>query len=235
MEPTTNVLTRIETELARSDSSTMRRWSRACPLLASAKATHPSDVPSWVLDQPRDEANQAIASLVRLAQDGDQAALLTVILCLRPGLLKLAWRLPVSLDDIIAEATIRVLEFPVARRRNIVGGLVLDIRHAIWAPACRRRHVDAVPTDPGHLADTAQAPGDANAQPFTAAERLIALIHDAWRAGHLNTDRAQLLIETRVLGDQMQTAADRRGVSRKAMYVRRDRAEARLTDVYAAV
>lgn len=115
-----------------------------------------------------------------------------------------------------------------------VAKYVLDVRHAIWAPACRRRHVESVPTDRTQLADPVRPRGDLGAQPRTAAERLMALVHDAWRAGHLNSDRARLLIETRVLGDQMQTAADRPGVTRKAMYVRRDRAEARLTQMYAA-
>lgn len=235
MEPTNDVMIRIQRALARfdRDSSTIRHWRRACPALARSPVSVPSQLPSWVWQLPRPEADDVIGILVKRAQDNDEAALLATVVCLTPGLRNLVNRMPVSIDEVVAEAAIRILEFPLARRRKIAAGVVLDVRHALWAPACRTPQIQAAPVDPLAMADLAVAPGELGVAERSADEQLVLLVRDAWRAGHLDTDRARLLLETRVLGQPIQVAADKCAANRSAVYMRRARAEARLTDLHA--
>jgi DNA-directed RNA polymerase specialized sigma24 family protein len=172
------------------------------------------------------EADAVLRRLVSLAQAGDQTAALTVIACLRPGLCSLAGGLKVGMDEIVSEAALVLLRFSRTRRQRIAAGLLLDIRHRFWE--AHKKAEREVPMGDGRPLDTARGSAGEMEPEGSAAGRLAGIVLVAWRAGYLTRDAAQLLIETRVYGVSVAEVAARLGISTKATYERRRRAEARL-------
>jgi hypothetical protein len=121
------------------------------------------------------------------------------------------------------------LEFPFARRRSVPGQLLLDTRKRFSRESERERLRETPLGDTRVLGDRI-APGDLGVDP-SAVEQLSALVCRAWRLGLLDQDLARLVLETRVWGVSVNEAAVRRGITRKAVYCRRDRAEVRLGGV----
>jgi hypothetical protein len=103
----------------RGGARVLARWGGACGLLGRAGLAVPSDVPGWVCGLDCHAADGVLRQLVLLAQAGDREALLAVLACLRPGLLALAKRAGVALDDVLGEAAVVVLEFPATRRQRV--------------------------------------------------------------------------------------------------------------------
>lgn len=226
-----NALSRVEDELHRlrgaRGAEVVAGWSKDCPALADAAVTAPAEVPAWVWRLERSEADRVLRVLVELAQAGDEAAVLTVLACLRPGLCALAGRIGVPVDEVVSEATFVVFEFPFARRRTVAGQLLLDTRKRLSRARERVRDVPVGDTRSGFEAPVS---GDLGVV-LPAVERLSQLVYLAWREGHLTKDAARLVIETRVWGVSVERAAVRLGISRRAAFDRRARAEARLGEV----
>jgi hypothetical protein len=222
-------LSRFEQQLhltRRQGRAVIARWSSDHPSLGSATLDSPADLPAWIWSLPINDADDVLRHLIRLAQRGDELASLTVLACLRPGLCSLAKRIGESLDEVVAEAAVLLFEYPYDRRRRVAAGFLLDLRKRFWV---RRRRLakEVLDDDPAEHLDAMPATGELGVQ-LSAAERLVDLVWTVWRAGQLDEDQARLIIETRVLGDQMAIAARRRGVTRRAAFERRVRAEARL-------
>jgi hypothetical protein len=182
-----------------------------------------------------EEADVVLRSLVGHAQGGDELASLVVLACLRPGLLSLARRADLRIDDVVAEAAVVVLEARLDGRRRVAAGLLLDVRHRFWE---RRRQERRLPIerpseDPTACLEGIEAPGELGLE-FGASEHLMKVVVEACRAGQVKADTARLIIETRVLGEDIGLAAERRGLSRKAAQTRRRRAEIALHSVVVA-
>lgn len=222
-----DVLSRVEQQLRlvrrHRGRSLIRRWADDCPRLVEVE--QPVDVPEWVWGLDRKAADDVFRGLVKIAQGGDGVALLTVLACLRPGLLSLSRRLRIPVDDLISDATHVVLRFPLARRRSVAGQLLLDIRQCYWSENRRPE----VPVDGARgLLEVVRAPGELGSG-MSAAEQLLRLVVAAWRVGVIGADDARLVVEFRVLGDPMATAAARRGIRRGAAFERLYRTERLLT------
>lgn len=215
----------VETHLALLDSRVLKRWHRSCPLLADSAITTPSELPAWLWSLPnRQHQDDVLRALVSCAQQGDPGAALAVVACLKRGLYSLARRSPLPLDDLVAQATLRVLDLPLATRRNIAGGLLLDVRRYMWAECQEQaKTLPMAPSALSHLVDTTAA--DADNIDTSAGEQLLDLVADAHRQQHLSDDDARLIVETRLGGTDIHAAAQQRSINRKALYKRRDRAE----------
>jgi len=225
-----NALSRLEDELARLRGARGRavivRWAHLCPSLAQVAT--PVNVPGWVWGLERSAADEVLRCLVELAQGGDEVAVSVVLACLRPGLCAMAGRTGVPMDDLVSEATLVVFEFPFQRRRTVAGQLLLDTRKRFSRARARVREIPAGDTRQGSDGDAAEELGAER----PAIEQLGLLVHQAWKQGHLTRDAARLVMETRVWGIPVAEAAARRGISRKAVFERRARAEARLREVF---
>lgn len=226
MTSTSDCLGRAEEQLdlltRGRERSTLRRWRDASVELADAAISRPGQLRGWLRHRPTPLADEALRGLVRLAQQGDGSALLGVLVCLAPGIRTLARRTGVSLDEAMSEVTVGVLEYPYARRRSIAAGLLLDARNRIG----RAARSSPVPTPDQQLDERGGRP-TASAEP-TAAERVLALLCDARRKNIVDRDEAQLIVDTRLSGEQVAPVATRLGISPAAAYQRRSRAERRL-------
>lgn len=201
------------------------RWGRACPLLARAGLASPRDIPSWVWSLRPCDASRVLRMLVEQAQDGDAVAVAVVLACLRPGICALAARTCLSVDEVLSEVAVEVLRFPVVRRASVAGQVLLDARNRIGRRRAKER--DVLVGDTRVALEEVEAPGELGVE-LSAAEWLVEFVATAWRAGDLAADRARLILETRVAGESVASAAARRSVSRTAAYQRRHRAEAQL-------
>jgi DNA-directed RNA polymerase specialized sigma24 family protein len=176
----------------------------------------------------RDVAEEIIGGLV--AQAGrDEVACLTVLVALRPALIRIARRLArggitswdVQSDVVVAawQAVIAASESPVstsAARRVVV---------ATWS-ACRtesRRTLRSRLSEEV-LADSLD-PADRNADP---ADRVSTLLVDACRQGVVSRHQAVLIHDTRVLDRSINELAAASGTSPAALRKQRRRIEATL-------
>jgi hypothetical protein len=226
-----NVLHRLEGELARPAGRegrvAVRSWAARCPELLAAGVVEPGEIPGWLSE--RGASSDLFRVLVEFAQAGDPVALSTLLVSLAPGLCALAGRVRVPVDEVVSEAASVVLDFPFARRRTVPGQLLLDTRKRFSREGERQRLRETPVGDTRVLGDR-EAP-DGRGVDASAADQLSALVVRAWRLGVLDLDQARLVLETRVWGVSVVEAAARRGISRSAVYCRRDRAEARLGEV----
>lgn len=224
-----NVMHRLEAEVARAPGlegrDAVAAWAARCPALLASGIAEPAEVPEWV--SKRGASSDLFRVLVEFAQAGDPWALPTLLVCLRRGLFALASRIGVTVDDVVSEATFVVLEFPFARRRTVPGQLLLDTRKRFKR---ERERLKETPVGDAHVLGDREAPGHLGMD-SSAVEELSALVCRAWRTGVLDQDQARLVLETRVWSVSVNEAAERRGISRKAVYCRRERAEARLREV----
>lgn len=222
---------RLEAELARAPGpegrAAVAAWAARCPALLASGVVEPGEVPAWV--SKRGASSDLFRVLVEFAQAGDPWALSTLLVCMGRGLCALAGRIGVPVDEVVSEATSVVLEFPHSRRATVPGQLLLDTRKRFSREGERERLRETPMGDTRVLGDRA-APGDLGAD-RSAADELSALVCRAWREGALEQDEARLVLETRVWGVSVAEAAARRGISAKAVYCRRERAEARLREV----
>jgi hypothetical protein len=225
-----DALTRTERHLSlvgrdRGEAA-VRRWRADDPDLADAPITVPVDLPGWLRTQPTATADRILGRLVARSQDGDQLAFVVVLACLAPGIRSLAARLRLGVDEVMSEIAVSLPGFPVARRRSIAGGLLLDARNRLWRAARRHDRVEPWSDDTAHP----PAPGELGA-PVPAAQRLVQLVCQAHRQGLVDGTEARLILDTRLGGHQVRPLADRLGLTPSAAYQRRTRAEARLAHV----
>lgn len=225
-----DALGRVEAELRRASRrggrAAMARWATACPMFEGSGGS-PVEVSAWVWRLDAGHADVALRALVDLAQAGDELATLTVVACLRPGLCSLVKSLRVGIDEVVSEASMVVLTFSPTRRRRIAAGLLLDVRHRFWE--LQKKVAREVPVGETVAREAAYgSPGELDPT-GTPPERLALVVFGAWRAGVLDRASAALILETRLYGETVVAAAARRGISAKAAYERRRRAEARLS------
>lgn len=226
----------------RREQATLERWRDVCEPLGAQRFTRLTQLRDWLHKQPTRRADEVLRSLVTLAQKGDATALAAVLVCLAPGIRALARRSQVTLDEAFSDVAVRVLEYPIARRRSVAGGILLDARNRLSRQRQRAPQPvgDVATLIHGGGADSTTGPGEAAAgfrvaegagaakHPLSAAERILRLVCDARQDEALTHDDAQLIVDTRINGQRMAPAAARLGISRDAAYQRRARAESRL-------
>jgi hypothetical protein len=206
---------------------TMIRWRTTIPEVHTAGLRVPSQLKGWLRRLPTQTADRVLGQLVRHAQHGDGTALLTVLSCLTPGIRNLAARVPNTLDEVVSEVALGILDFPVDRRTSIAGGLLLDARNRLHRAAQRTAR-----TRPIDEADHPEAPGDLGHQP-PPDQRAIQLVCQAHHQGLIDNTEAQLIIHTRVAGHPVKPIAHHLGLTPSAAYQRRQRAESRLLELVA--
>jgi hypothetical protein len=209
--------------LTRGDeAATLGRWRCRCPELGPAPISTPCEIVGWLRDQPAMVTDAVLRFLTYEAQMGDQVALLVLVGCLSPGIRALANRTGITIDEAVSELVVGILEYPVARRSSIAGGLLLDARNRIHRHHQRNRRLQPIDQHPHvvHVAD--------ERDPTPPAQRIVQLVCEAHKDGVINQTDAELIIHTRVGGHQVRPIARRLGISPSAAYQRRHRAEARL-------
>lgn len=207
------------------EAETLRRWGTRCAALSEAGLAAPSEVKQWLRSLPTKAADAVIGQLVGFAQCGDSPALLTVIVCLGPGIRNLAARTAVTTDEAVSEIALGILDYPLDRRTSVAGGLLLDARNRLYRAA--RRAARSEPFDDDDASHPA-APGELGTT-VPPAQRIIQLVCQGCRAGLLDHTEAQLIIDTRLNGHRVKPIAAELGLTPSAAYQRRSRAEARLT------
>jgi DNA-directed RNA polymerase specialized sigma24 family protein len=208
------------------EQTTLQRWRTACEPLTEAPITTPSQLKAWLRQLPTRDADSVLGHLVRHAQHGDSAALLTVVVCLGPGLRNLVARTGITTDEAVSEIALGILSYPVDRRTSIAGGLLLDARNRLHRTAQRHTHTEPWDDDTAHP----PAPGE-HGTTAPPAQRIVQLVCQAHREGLLDHTEARLILDTRLGGHKVKPLADILGLSPSAAYQRRSRAEARLVQV----
>ena len=211
------------------ERETLTRWGTRCTSLREAELSTPSDVKSWLRSLPSKGADAVLGRLVGFAQSGDSPALLTVIVCLGPGIRSLASRTAVTADEAVSEIALGILDYPLDRRTSVAGGLLLDARNRLYRAA--RRAARSEPFDDDDASHPA-APGELGTT-TPPAQRIIQLVCQGCREGLLDQTEAQLIIDTRLNGHRVKPVAEELGLTPSAAYQRRSRAEARLTQLVA--
>lgn len=204
------------------ERTTLGRWRSRCPQLAHAPIAGPTEVKEWLRHQPALDVDAVLRCLAYEAQGGDQAALLVLVACLSPGIRSLATRTGITIDEAVSELVVGILEYPVARRSSVAGGLLLDARNRLHRHHQRSRKMQPIDQHPG----VAHVPDERDATP--PAQQIVQLVAQAHRDGVINQTDAELIIHTRVGGHQVRPIAQQLGLSPSAAYQRRTRAEARL-------
>ena len=224
---------RVEERLAgyrgRAARRLMERWADTCSPLGEAGLQAPADIPEWVWGLDPQVADEVLRFLVTSAQAGDEAALLTALVCLRPGLASVARsraRSGVEVEDVVAVAATELLRVRLNNRAT-VASVVLDVRREMSRRSPRPAPCELL-DDPATGA-VAAAPAERS-----AGETLVRLVVDAHRQGVLALDEARLIVETRLLDVPMESAAASRDVKTMTAYRRRWKAERRLVEVAAA-
>ena len=169
-------------------------------------------------------SNDVLSCLVRrAAADGLAArALLQSVLY---GLIRIAvdLRAAAGSDEEIASVVVaaayeRIRTYPVERRPNhIAANILLDTRQAVSRSLCRPRVAEVLRAD-----ITSQ---DAEVEPPSATEQLLALIDEAVRMRRLAREDARLIILTRVGDVPIHELAAERGCLPHSLRRRRLRAE----------
>jgi len=211
------------------ERETLKRWGARCTPLQEAQLAAPTDVKPWLRSLPTKAADAVLGRLVGFAQGGDSPAMLTVIVCLGPGIRNLAARTTVTADEAVSEIALGILDYPIERRTSVAGGLLLDARNRIYRSAQR-----AARSEPFDDDDTSHpaAPGELGTT-TPPAQEIIQLVCQGRRDGLLDHTEAQLIIDTRLNGHRVKPVAKELGLTPSAAYQRRSRAEARLTQVVA--
>ena len=211
------------------EGDTLKRWGAGCSPLLEAGLGAPTDVKSWLRSLPTPSADGVLGRLVHFAQGGDSPALLTVIVCLEPGIRNLATRSAVTTAEAVSEIALGILDYPLDRRTSVAGGLLLDARNRIYRAA--QRAARSAPFDDDD-ASHPPAPGELGTT-TPPAQRIIQLVCQGRREGLLDQMEAQLIIDTRLNGHRVKPVAEQLGLTTSAAYQRRSRAEARLTQLVA--
>jgi len=207
------------------EHDTLRRWGARCTPLMEAGLRSPADVKPWLRSLPTPAADAVLGQLVGLAQDGDSAAFMAVLVCLGPGIRTLALRAGVSTDEAVSEVALGILDYPWGRRTSIAGGLLLDARNRLYRAARRAARSEPFGDDD---ATHPAAPGELGTT-TPPAQLVIQLVCQGRRQGLLDHTEAQLIIDTRLNGHRVKPVAEELGLTPSAAYQRRSRAEARLT------
>jgi hypothetical protein len=159
MSLTSDVFERMERRLRMidRDGDALTKWSKSCPHLAVSGVGQVAAVPGWVSGLRQEQADEVVRVLVGHAQARDEAALLAVLVGLRPGLVRLGCRLHVPLDDVVSEAALRVLNVRLDGRRRVISGLLLDVRKRFWLAISREPR--QVLVDPAELGEGSGSDG----------------------------------------------------------------------------
>ncbi len=192
------------------------------------------DLPGWIASAPRDDADEVLHTLARLASPSggdDLAATGALAWLLLPGASLVAHRLRSltgRIDEVVAaQLWLEVREFPWQRRRKVAANVVMNTRRGVLRElgvGAHLREVDpawsrTVPLDPGAdswralearpaVLDPAAGTADAAGATSVAAETELAEVL-TWALSHgvVEQDDVDLLLRLAV-------AADEAGVTR---------------------
>jgi hypothetical protein len=206
---------------------TMMRWRATCPELEAAGLIRPGELWSWLRQLPIRAADVVLGTLVRHVQHGDGTALLTVLVCLAPGIRSLAARTGSTVDEVVSEVSLGLFDYPVDRRTSIAGGVLLDTRNRLHRAEQRTSR-----TQPLDDTDHPEAQGELGDE-GTSTRRAVRLVCQAHRQGVIDRTDTQLILHTRIAGHPVKPVAHHLGLSPSAAYQRRQRAETRLIDLVA--
>jgi DNA-directed RNA polymerase specialized sigma24 family protein len=222
----TRTTLRVLLQRAEPPEANLRRWRRSEPALAQLTFR---ELRAELLDRavPPTRKDDLLAALLRAGQTDTQARL-AVVLCLLPGLQRLALSHRSALDpddawsELVAALLCRISRYDLNRRpERIAANLLLDSLAQFLTAS--RRQCRATATPIAELEDIAMAPAPDRSQPeMLAGDTLMRLAVDA---GVLTDVDATLITATRLSGVQLTVAAGLCGLSYEAAKTRRQRAE----------
>lgn len=221
--------------MARTMQSLNAEWAtivhtpRARRALMRWSAAHPVLLPAMDLDgvlelglDPKD--GPVVRSVLAAMAPTDELAARTLFQGLLGGLVKLSCRVgrdDNALDEILALGWVRVCTYPSCREGSVAGNVLLDV-----GKRYRRQHEQECADSP---IDTTLAPGISVEDQVIRSEFLDVLFATGREIG-LSNEVIDTIIRSRVDGESMADLAVEQNVSRKVLWHRRWRAEARLRE-----
>ena len=195
----------------------LMRWSAMHPVLLPA-----SDLDEVIVLGYRPDVGPGVRRALAILAPTDELAARTLLQELLGGLVNLARRIGrdhEAVDDIVSLAWERIRTYPAHRPGSVSGNVLLDVRKRYG-----REHDTARPCATG-LADAQDEP--------SAEDRVLssAFLEDLAALSEKNgvsRDVLATIIRSRVRGESMADLATEQQVSRKVLWHRRWRAEARL-------
>ena len=196
----------------------LMRWSAAHPVLMPANDL--DDVIALGYDI---ENGPEIRRALALLASTDPLAARTLLQELVGGLCNLARRIgrdQDAIDDILSLTWERIRTYPAHRLGSVSGNVLLDVRKRYEMQFGRERPCQPcdLPAEPRAASVEDQALGDVSLEELVASARRAGVADDV-----LNT-----IIRSRVLGEPMKGLAAEQNVSRKVLWHRRWRGEARI-------
>lgn len=169
-------------------------------------------------------SNDVLSCLVRRAGT-DGLAARTLLQSVLYGLIRIAvdLRAAAGSDEEIASVVVaaayeRIRTYPVERRPDhIAANILLDTRQAVSRNLCRPRVTEVLRADIRRQ--------DAEEEPASATEQLLALIDEAVRMRRLGREDARLIVLTRIADVPIHELAAQRGCLPHSLRRRRLRAE----------
>lgn len=224
-----------EWELLRHDKHAPRVLADVCRVAGDAASL--ADVESYVRQAGPAHADRVLLALVSRAVDGDELAARVLLQLLLPGVRRLArqWWALGDYDERAAAAVAavyrRIRNYPLARRPGRVAANVLldaarELRRAV-PPAAVTVCADPVVAVGVHGDPTA------GSEPHPAVE-LAGLLRDALHDGVIDAGQAELIARSRIAGHRLSDLSSERGIPRRTLFARRQRAEHALSAAYGA-
>lgn len=192
-----------------------------------------ADVERYVRSASPEDADGVLLALVARAVDDDELAARVLLQLLLPGTRNLARRWWALGDhDERAAAAVgavygRIRTYPLQRRPGRVAANVL-----MDAARDLRRAVPRVVATPSP--DPDPATGQPNEAPTHAALELAEVLSDAVADGLLDAQDAQLIARSRIAGHRVADIARHHRLGTRALWDRRQRAEAKLVRAFAS-
>lgn len=157
----------------------------------------------------------------------DPLAARTLLQALLGGLCNLARRIgrdPDAIDDIVSIAWERIRTYPTHRHGSVSGNVLLDVRKRYERQFNDERHrADSV-----LLCEGPEDPGTPSPEDQVVASQLFEEVAVAASRAGVAKEVLQTIIRSRVLGESMDSLAVEHQVSRKVLWHRRWRGEARI-------
>jgi hypothetical protein len=193
-----------------------------------------AEVERYVRSAAPEDADRVLLALVGLAVEGDEVAARVLLQLLLPGTRNLARRWWALGDhDERAAAAVgavygRIRTYPLARRPGrVAANILMDAARDL------RRAVPRVVATPSSDV-AAQADRQPDEPPAHAALELAEVLKDAVADGLLEAQDAQLIARSRIAGHRVADIARHHRLGTRALWDRRQRAEARLATAFAS-
>jgi DNA-directed RNA polymerase specialized sigma24 family protein len=209
--------------LAATESSrkALHRWAGDYPALAGLPDL------DGVLDRRRnaDQAAGVLAALAALAPDENLAARV-LLQALLPGIVCMAATAgsddPAAIEEMLSLAWERIRTYPTTRNGSVAGNVLLDVRKRY------RRHRDIEAPKHNDVDEHVVLPGAHSPEDIVMAREELAELAEAQKAGVVRPADLQLIVRTRLGGEELQDVAEEMSVNVHCLTQRRWRAEQRL-------